>query len=229
MRTCRSDGLLLKPDVPAMPLDAFWLGSAFCNGAQAQARAQAQAPGHDQGPGPGEAQGRGRATTGVRACPVAVPAQGEVWATATRIGPSMVWPIVFAQLAAPFRLRLPDVFAHLRGVPSVHRDGNVAPAAWQPPVHGWVLYRPGAPLAMQPPTLVGANGQLDLAQGRSARRGSTWLCPRLSPRLLQSGAARRGYKAVLGGGTLLVRGASGAGWVTGHAYAGQSVRAVCCL
>ena len=62
MRTCRADGELLKPDAPAMPLDAFWLGSAFCGGSGA--------------------------------CPVARPAQGELWATATRVGDALVWPLV---------------------------------------------------------------------------------------------------------------------------------------
>ena len=135
MRTCRSDGTLLKPDAPAMPLDAFWLGSAFCGGRK----------------------GKG--------CPVAAPAPGELWATATRIGSTMVWPLVFAQLTADFGLELAGVFSHLRGVPSMHRDGSVAPAGWQPPARGWVLFRPGAPLDRQPPRLIACNATLKLTAG----------------------------------------------------------------
>jgi len=152
MRTCRADGTLLKPDAPAMPLDAFWLGSAFCNGNG----------GGDRSP--------------PSTCRVARPAAGEVWATATRIGggsgaaaaaAALVWPLVFAQLAANFSLPLPDVFQHLRGVPSIHRDGNVAPDGWRPPARGWVLFRPGAPLSRQPPVVIAANATLQLAAGSS--------------------------------------------------------------
>ena len=141
MRTCRSDGKLLKPDAPAMPLDDFWLGSAFC--------------------------ARGVTVDDSRACPVAPPAPGELWATATRIGTAMVWPLIFAQLTAGFGLRLAGVYSHLRAVPSMHRDGNVAPAGWQPPARGWVLFRPGAPLSRQPPRLIDGNATVNFAAGTS--------------------------------------------------------------
>jgi hypothetical protein len=104
---CRADGELLKPDAPSMPLDAFWLGSAFC-GANSLS------------------------------CSIPRPAQGELWATVTRIG-SVVFPVVFAQLAVGFNEMLPKFFSHLKSVPSMHRDGNVASEEWQPPELGWVI------------------------------------------------------------------------------------------
>lgn len=140
MRTCRADGKLLKPDAPAMPLDDFWLGSAFCTK---------------------------RGGKGLRACSIAPPAPGELWATSTRIGSTMVWPIIFAQLTAGFDLRLAGVFSHLRAVPSMYRDGNLAPAGWQPPTRGWVLFRPGAPLSRQRPRLIGGNATLNITAGTS--------------------------------------------------------------
>ena len=136
MRTCRADGELLKPDAPAMPLDRFWIGHAFCKG-------KAGCPAHEQ------------------------PPQGELWATATRIGDSAVWPIVFAALTSDYALPLPSVFHHLQGVPTLHRDGNLATAKYQPPKRGWVMYRPGAALTLAPPRLVSANATLNLTAGRS--------------------------------------------------------------
>ena len=47
----------------------------------------------------------------------------------------------------------------------MHRDGNVAPADWQPPARGWVLFRPGAPLDWHPPRIVACNATLKLTAG----------------------------------------------------------------
>ena len=170
MRTCRTDGVLLKPDAPAMPLDNFWIGSAFCNGGgddlSAASRVLQRTLPLSHEASPATASNRDDTTTST--CPVPLPPRGELWATATRIGDgagAMVWPIVFSQLTSGFRLRLPTVFAHLRSVPSIHRDGSVAPATWQPPEHGWVLFRPGAPLHYQPPRVVNANDTIGLTAG----------------------------------------------------------------
>jgi hypothetical protein len=111
-----------------MPLDNFWLGSAFCRNS-------------------------GASRSDPTRCSVPLPAAGEVWATATRIGRgndddkagsgndgsggnqhsnggvAMIWPLVFAQLTDRFELQLCDVWQHLKGVPSMHLDGNVAAAS----------------------------------------------------------------------------------------------------
>ena len=134
MRTCRSDGTLLKPDVPAMPLDAYWVGHAFCAPISS-------------------------------ICTATPPVDGELWASATRVGSALVWPLVFASITSNFGLALPAVFAHLKAVPTMHGDGNVAPMAWTAPRFGWVLYRPGAPISHQPPRLVGANATVQLLAG----------------------------------------------------------------
>ena len=143
MRTCRADGVLLKPDAPAMPLDDFWIGHAFCAAASAASSAAAAQR---------------------TSCVVEPPAEGELWATASRLG-NMVWPLVFASLTSPFTLRLPAIFKHLRSVPSIHADGTVALPLWAPPSLGWLLFRPGAPLARQPPRLIEANATLSFEAG----------------------------------------------------------------
>lgn len=151
MRTCRSDGTLLKPDAPAMPLDAYWIGHAFC-----PPTASSSSSGST----------RTSASSSGSPCSVPPPVDGQLWATATRIGEAMVWPLVFAaDLGTDFRLALPAVFAHLKAVPTMHGDGHVAPMTWTPPKLGWVLYRPGAPMSHQPPRVVRANETLELQAG----------------------------------------------------------------
>jgi hypothetical protein len=143
MKTCRADGELLKPDAPAMPMDHFWIGHAFCK----------SGPALELSP----------------SCQDALPPRSEVWATATRIGSALVWPLIFTSVNSTldFSLKLPRVFHHLQGVPTLHRDGNLAPLEWQPPHRGWVMYRPGAPLARQPPRLVGSSDTLSFAAGKT--------------------------------------------------------------
>jgi hypothetical protein len=145
MKVCRDDGELLKPDAPAMPMDHFWIGHAFCKD---DARIREQ---------------------GSHCRDALLAPRSEVWATATRIGRASLWPLIFTSLnsTSDFPLKLSRVYHHLQSVPTLHRDGNLAPLHWQPPQCGWVAYRPGWSLAKAPPRLVGPNDTLSFAAGSS--------------------------------------------------------------